>query len=88
MTSRHGAGQRADERRAPYDDKNRGDKLLLMGNRLDQVSVVIPVINDPHALDAVLRMLIPFRELEIVVVDGGSDDGSIDEQQPRAPTSR
>ena len=59
-----------------------------MGNRLDQVSVVIPVINDPYALDAVLRMLIPFRELEIVVVDGGSDEGSIDEQQPRVRVLR
>ena len=54
-----------------------------MVNHLDQVSVVVPVVNDRSAVDALLRMLSPFQELEIVVVDGGSDDVSIDEQQPR-----
>ena len=53
-----------------------------MVNHLDQVSVVVPVVNDRSALDALLRMLSPFQELEIVVVDGGSDDVSIDEDDP------
>ena len=53
-----------------------------MLNGLDQVSVVIPVLNDWSALNALLRALKPFRDLEIVVVDGGSEEGSMDELQP------
>ena len=54
-----------------------------MVNDLDQVSVVIPVLNDRSALEVLLRSLTPFQELEIVVVDGGSDEVSIHEpQQP------
>ena len=53
-----------------------------MLNGLDQVSVVIPVLNDWAALNALLRALTPFRDLEIVVVDGGSEEGSMDELQP------
>ena len=45
-----------------------------MLNGLDQVSVVIPVLNDWSPLKALLRALTPFEELEIVVVDGGSDE--------------
>ncbi|MFP6795496.1 MAG: TIGR04283 family arsenosugar biosynthesis glycosyltransferase [Pseudomonadales bacterium] len=53
-----------------------------MLNDLKQVSVVIPVVNDSSALEGLLSALAPFRELEIVVVDGGSDDCSIDDPQP------
>ena len=54
-----------------------------MVNDLDQVSVVIPVLNDRSALEVLLRSLTPFQELEIVVVDGGSSEVSIHEpQQP------
>ena len=53
-----------------------------MLNGLDQVSVVIPVLNDRSALNALLRALTPFRDLEIVVVDGGREEGSMDELQP------
>ena len=52
-----------------------------MVNDLDQVSVVIPVLNDPSTLEVLLRSLTPFQELEIVVVDGGSNEGSIHEPQ-------
>ncbi len=52
-----------------------------MVNDLDQVSVVIPVLNDQSALEVLLRSLTPFQELEIVVVDGGSNEGSIYERQ-------
>ena len=52
-----------------------------MVNDLDQVSVVIPVLNDQPALEVLLRSLTPFQELEIVVVDGGSNEGSIHERQ-------
>ena len=52
-----------------------------MVNDLDQVSVVIPVLNDQSALEVLLRSLTPFQELEIVVVDGGSNEGSIHERQ-------
>ena len=47
-----------------------------MLNGLDQVSVVIPVLNDWAALNALLRALTPFRDLEIVVVDDFSTDGT------------
>ena len=53
-----------------------------MLNGLDQVSVVIPVLNDWSPLKALLRALTPFEELEIVVVDGGSDEASIGTLQP------
>ena len=53
-----------------------------MLNGLDQVSVVIPVLNDWSALRALLQALTPFKELETVVVDGGSDEASIDTLQP------
>ncbi|GIS69577.1 MAG: hypothetical protein CM1200mP9_03980 [Gammaproteobacteria bacterium] len=59
-----------------------------MLNGLDQVSVVIPVLNARAALNALLRALTPFRDLEIVVVDGGSEEGSMDELQPRYDSSR
>lgn len=52
-----------------------------MVNDLDQVSVVIPVLNDRSNLEVLLRSLTPFQELEIVVVDGGSNEGSIHEPQ-------
>ena len=52
-----------------------------MVNNLDQVSVVIPVLNDRSNLEVLLRSLTPFQELEIVVVDGGSNEGSIHEPQ-------
>lgn len=41
------------------------------------LSVVVPVLDDAAALDALLRQLQPMRgpDLEIVVADGGSGDG-------------
>lgn len=44
------------------------------------VSVVVPVLNDAEALGRLLADLRPVRNasLEIVVVDGGSADGSVD----------
>jgi len=52
-----------------------------MVNDLDQVSVVIPVLNDWSTLEVLLHSLAPFQELEIVVVDGGSNEGLILEPQ-------
>lgn len=40
------------------------------------VSVVIPVLNDAAPLSRLLNRLAAYPELDVVVVDGGSDDGS------------
>lgn len=42
------------------------------------VSAVVPVLDDAEALDRLLGDLRGASDLEVVVVDGGSDDGSVD----------
>jgi rSAM/selenodomain-associated transferase 2 len=45
-----------------------------------RLSIVVPVLNEAHNLPALLAHLAPLRDrsVEIVVVDGGSADGSAD----------
>lgn len=42
-----------------------------------KLSVVVPVLNDARGLDSTLRSLGPDHNLEIVVIDGGSTDGTL-----------
>ena len=46
------------------------------------VSVVVPVLNDADALDRLLKDLGDAPDLEVVVVDGGSADRSVDVAGP------
>jgi rSAM/selenodomain-associated transferase 2 len=50
------------------------------------LSVVIPVLNEAHSMGATLRCLEPLRErgVEIIVVDGGSQDDTVRQAQPNA----
>ncbi|MDR4460450.1 MAG: TIGR04283 family arsenosugar biosynthesis glycosyltransferase [Nitrospirales bacterium] len=42
------------------------------------IAVIIPVLNEQKALTALLPVLIPLGFEEIIVVDGGSRDGTVD----------
>ncbi|MGP0592637.1 TIGR04283 family arsenosugar biosynthesis glycosyltransferase [Nitrospira sp. T9] len=42
------------------------------------IAVIIPVLNEQKALPALLPILIPLGFEEIIVVDGGSRDGTVD----------
>jgi rSAM/selenodomain-associated transferase 2 len=50
------------------------------------ISIVIPVLNEAQTISAALRALNPLRggDVEIVVVDGGSTDGTVDAAKPMA----
>jgi len=50
------------------------------------LSVVIPVLNEAHSMGATLRCLEPLRGrgVEIIVVDGGSQDDTVRQAQPCA----
>jgi rSAM/selenodomain-associated transferase 2 len=50
------------------------------------LSIVIPVLNEAAEIEAALRALAPLRErgCEVIVVDGGSNDGTVDMAQPLA----
>lgn len=51
-----------------------------------RLSVVMPVLNEAAEIEAALRALAPLRErgCEVIVVDGGSSDGTADMAQPLA----
>jgi rSAM/selenodomain-associated transferase 2 len=52
---------------------------------LPAVSIIIPTLNEAGGIDAALARLQPFRpRAEIVVVDGGSEDGTADRARPLA----
>ena len=42
----------------------------------NQISVVIPVLNEKHNLPKLLEQLGQFSFMQVIIVDGGSDDGS------------
>ena len=43
----------------------------------ETISVIIPVLNEAHQLLKILRLLTAFSDLEIIVVDGGSQDQTV-----------
>lgn len=45
-----------------------------------KLSIIVPVLNEVSTLPALLQGLLPLREqgVELIVVDGGSDDGSVE----------
>ena len=51
-----------------------------------KISIIIPVLNESALLQQQLAKLEPFRNLgnEVIVVDGGSDDGSGELARPLA----
>lgn len=54
--------------------------------RVMRLSIVVPVLNEGAALAATLDQLQPLRNAghEVIVVDGGSQDASVDVARPRA----
>ena len=51
-----------------------------------KLSVVMPVLNEAGAIEAALAALAPYRSrgVEVIVVDGGSHDGTLDLARPLA----
>ncbi|TAM55893.1 MAG: glycosyltransferase [Paraburkholderia sp.] len=54
----------------------------------DSLSIVVPVLNEAATIEACLRRLAPLRRrgVDVVVVDGGSTDGTADIAQPLCDT--
>lgn len=47
------------------------------------ISIIIPVLNDASRLHKTLRSLAPYQnEIEVIVVDGGSIDDTLDTIKP------
>ncbi len=42
----------------------------------DQISVIVPVLNEKHNLPKLLEQLGQFSFMQVIIVDGGSEDGS------------
>ena len=57
---------------------NKAEKETVAASGLHTISVIIPTINESRNLDAVLKRLLPVSTGEVVVVDGGSTDGTTD----------
>lgn len=51
---------------------------MLTAHEIQKISVIIPVFNDVKCLDRLLKQLSSFDPHDIVVADGGSQDGSQD----------
>jgi rSAM/selenodomain-associated transferase 2 len=51
-----------------------------------KLSIIVPVLNEAPGIEAALRALAPFRSrgADVVVVDGGSSDGTADLARPLA----
>lgn len=48
------------------------------------LSIIMPVLNEAAEMEAALKALAPFRGVEVVVIDGGSSDGTADLGRPLA----
>lgn len=53
---------------------------------MPQVSIIVPVLEEARTIDATLRALVPARRCgaEVIVVDGGSRDGTLSRAAPLA----
>ena len=53
---------------------------------MPQVSIIVPVLEEAHTIAAALRALVPARRCgaEVIVVDGGSRDGTLSRAAPLA----
>lgn len=51
---------------------------------LDMISIIIPVLNEAAIVKQILTTLKPYSGIEIIVVDGGSQDNTIAIAQPLA----
>lgn len=45
------------------------------------LSIIIPTLNEAQTLPSVLKPILHMRHLEVIVVDGGSNDGTVDVAQ-------
>lgn len=69
------------ERRSPLEHRVESGALPLPGRRSLDLSVLVPVYNERHLVEASLRRLLALRHelirsLQVIVVDDGSRDGS------------
>lgn len=50
-----------------------------MNSKRPQISIIIPTLNEEHALSALLRSIKrqTYRDLEVVIADAGSTDGTV-----------
>lgn len=42
------------------------------------ISIVVPVVNEASRIDRTLRSLVDAEDVEVIIVDGGSEDGTVD----------
>jgi len=57
---------------------NEAEKEAVTASGLRTISFIIPTINESGNLDIVLKRLLPVEDGEVIVVDGGSIDGTPD----------
>jgi rSAM/selenodomain-associated transferase 2 len=58
----------------------------ILGRAIQMISIVLPTLNEAQTIPTALRALEPLRggDVEIVVVDGGSADETVDAAKPMA----
>ncbi len=57
--------------------------MTLTAQKTLPISIIIPVLNEVQAIGPCLDQFLPYPELEILPVDGGSSDGTQEEIQAR-----
>jgi rSAM/selenodomain-associated transferase 2/rSAM/selenodomain-associated transferase 1 len=77
----------------PLDDIDRPEDLSVWRRiavsqdvRVDEVSVIIPALNEEHQIGATLRAVGQSRCHQVVVVDGGSTDATVQQAQQAGAT--
>ena len=60
----------------PLDDVDRPEDLPLWERAQWRISVIIPTLNEAAALPATLAAIQPEADVEVIVADGGSSDGT------------
>lgn len=59
-------------------------EAAIFATKRNRFALVLPVLNEDGRLHAQLKRLAPFSEVDVVIADGGSTDGSVDESALRS----